>query len=120
MKTKEEIEQLGKQSAQKKYRLQHIPLEQIDEYGGEIKDYVTIFIQGYTQCQEDITDKWFEYPKNIPPIHSENYLIVDNGYIQISLFRGDYNKFQHELIGAEKCNITHWMSLPNKPLNKGD
>jgi hypothetical protein len=65
MKTKEEIEQLGKQSAQKKYRLQHIPLEQIDEYGGEIKDYVTIFIQGYTQCQEDMVDKieikWNEY-----------------------------------------------------------
>ena len=65
-----------------------------------------------------MADKWFEYPKNIPPIHSENYLIVDNGYIQISLFRGDYNKFQHELIGAEKCNITHWKPLPNKPLNK--
>jgi hypothetical protein len=57
MKSKKEIEQLGKQSAQKKYRLQHIPLEQIDEYGGEIKDYVTIFIHGYTQCQEDNADK---------------------------------------------------------------
>ena len=77
-------------------------------------------LQVWNECQEDIADKWFEYPKNIPPIHSENYLIVDNGYIQISLFRGDYNKFQHELVGAEKCNITHWMPLPNKPLNKQD
>lgn len=57
MKSKEEIERLGKQSAQKKYRLQHIPLGQIDEYGSEIKDYVTIFVDGYTQCQEDMADK---------------------------------------------------------------
>ena len=40
MKSKEEIERLGKQSAQKKYRLQ-----------------LTIFIQGYTQCQEDMAHK---------------------------------------------------------------
>ena len=31
-------------------------MEQIDEYGGEIKAHVTIFIKGYTQCQEDIAD----------------------------------------------------------------
>jgi hypothetical protein len=57
MKTKEEIEQLAKQSAQEKYRLQHIPLEQIDEYGGEIATYVSVFINAYTQCQEDSKDK---------------------------------------------------------------
>ena len=109
MKTKEEIEQLAESIYNPMFSSNPFVI-------AESKGY----IKGYTQCQEDITDKWFEYPKNIPPIHSENYLIVDNGYIQISLFRGDYNKFQHELIGAEKCNITHWMSLPNKPLNKGD
>jgi hypothetical protein len=54
MKSKEEIEQLAKQSAQEKYRLQHIPLEQIDEYGGEIATYVSVFINAYTQCQEDM------------------------------------------------------------------
>lgn len=57
MKSKEEIERLGKQSAQKKYRLQHIPLEQIDEYGGEIASHVSIFSDAYTQCQEDVADK---------------------------------------------------------------
>jgi hypothetical protein len=57
MKTKEEIEQLAKQSAQEKYRLQHIPLEQIDEYGGEIATYVSVFINAYSQCQEDMSDK---------------------------------------------------------------
>jgi hypothetical protein len=104
MKTKEEIEQLADEQFEK----------------GNIYEYELGFIKGYTQCQQDMDDKWFEYPKNIPPIHSENYLILDNSYIQISLFRGDYNKFQHELIGAEKCNITHWKPLPNKPLNKQD
>jgi hypothetical protein len=103
MKTKKEIEQLA------------------NDYGKSVgnTDGTTAFDfkLGYSQCQRDMADKWFEYPKNIPPIHSENYLIVDNSYIQISLFRGDYNKFQHELIGA---NITHWMPLPNKPLNKQD
>ena len=57
MKSKEEIEQLAKQSAQKKYRLQHIPLELIDEYGGEIASHVSIFSDAYTQCQKDMVDK---------------------------------------------------------------
>ena len=57
MKTQEEIEQLAKQSAQEKYRLQRIPLEQIDEYGGEIATYVSVFINAYSQCQEDMADE---------------------------------------------------------------
>jgi hypothetical protein len=63
----------------------------------------------------DNADKWFEYPKNIPPIHSENYLVVIDGYVEIDLFRGDYNKFHSELYN-KNCNITHWMPSPNKPL----
>jgi len=81
--------------------------------------YRVAYKKGYTQCQEDITDKWFEYPKNIPPIHSEKYLVMVDGYIEIDLFRGDYNKFNSELYN-KNCNITHWMSLPNKPVNKQD
>jgi hypothetical protein len=83
------------------------------------QDECSGFIDGYKQCQEDMADKWFEYPKNIPPIHSENYLVVIDGYVEIDLFRGDHNKFHSELYN-KNCNITHWMPLPNKPLNKQD
>ena len=93
MKSKEEIEHLGKQSAQKKYRLQHIPLEQIDEYGGEIKDYVTIFIQGYTQCQKDNADNFLslieeyrekELPNKDVPYHYEAE--IDSGLKCLIMF----------------------------------
>jgi hypothetical protein len=53
VKSEQEIEMLAKQSAQEKYGLQKIPLDQIDEYGGEIATYISVFIKGYTQCQQD-------------------------------------------------------------------
>ena len=103
MKSKEEIEQLADEQFEK----------------GNIYEYELGFIKGYSQCQEDMADKWFEYPKNIPPIHSENYLVFVDGYIEIDLFRGDHNKFNSELYN-KNCTITHWKPLPNKPLNKQD
>jgi hypothetical protein len=81
--------------------------------------YTVAYKKGYTQCQKDMADKWFEYPKNIPPIHSENYLVFVDECIKIDLFRGDHNKFNYEIY-TKNCNITHWKSLPNKPLNKQD
>ena len=103
MKTKEEIEQLAQE-----WFLNDKSLAYGEEFG---------FIQGYTQCQEDMADKWFEYPKTIPPMHSENYLVVIDGYVLIDLFRGDHNKFHSELYN-KNFNITHWKPLPNNPLNK--
>jgi hypothetical protein len=103
MKTQEEIEKLAQITYPKD--------SELDEYCG--------FIKGYNKCQEDMADKWFEYPKNIPPIHSENYLVFVDECIKIDLFRGDHNKFNYEIY-TKNCNITHWKSLPNKPLNKQD
>jgi hypothetical protein len=107
MKTKEEIDKLYHKCW--------------DDFSNKYDDnlHYYSFVEGYTQCQEDMADKWFEYPKNIPPIHSENYLVVIDGYVEIDLFRGDHNKFHSELYN-KNCNITHWMPLPNKPLNKQD
>ena len=119
MKSKEEIEQLALNHAN----------EEIEVYNSigvsrEIKQaiYTHCLVSyniAYTQFQEDMADKWFEYPKNIPPIHSENYLVFVDGYIEIDLFRGDHNKFNSELYN-KNCTITHWKLLPNKPLNKQD
>ena len=107
MKTREEIEQLAKEEYKDNL---HNPFFTAAPMG---------YIKGYTQCQEDMADKWFEYQKNIPPIHSENYLVFVDECIKIDLFRGDHNKFNYEIY-TKNCNITHWKSLPNKPLNKQD
>jgi len=107
MKSKEEIEQLAD------FKYQHFTNEATQNH------FKLGFYDGYTQCQEDMADKWFEYPKNIPPMHSENYLVVIDGYVLIDLFRGDHNKFHSELYN-KNFNITHWKPLPNNPLNKQD
>jgi hypothetical protein len=106
MKTKEEIDKIYLQVCK-------------DSGSKEIASEYCGFTKGYLQCQEDMVDKWFEYPKNIPPIHSENYLVFVDECIKIDLFRGDHNKFHSELYN-KNCNITHWMPSPNKPLNKQD
>lgn len=112
MKTKQEIEVL----AQSIYPLNIVSV--MDGFEDSFRFEREAFELAYTKCQQDMTNKWFEYPKNIPPIHSENYLVILNGSIEISLYRGDHNKFQQEL--SKDNNITHWMPLPNKPLNKQD
>ncbi len=109
MKTKEEIEKLAIQDFKFWQDCGHYELSDLKS----TDYYYDGFTNGYTQCQEDMTNKWFEYPKNIPPINSENYLVILNGSIEISLYRGDHNKFQQEL--SKDNNITHWMLLPNKP-----
>ena len=136
MKSKEEIEQLA-QEVHYESKNQGLNADGcFNQYQG--------FIKGYTQCQKDMakltfvpglsketldelfdlhdeddfihedSDKWFEYPKNTPPIHSENYLVMAGGCFEVDLFRGDHNKFNSELYN-KNCTITHWMALPNKP-----
>ena len=51
MKSNEEIEQLAKEIAE----LHRFPLVNNNEY--EKIDVVVAFIKGYTQCQEDMSDK---------------------------------------------------------------
>lgn len=52
-----DVEKKAYLAAQKKYKLEHIPLEQIDEYGGEIKQFVQNFIITYNQALEDNKEK---------------------------------------------------------------
>lgn len=48
-----DVEKKAYLAAQKKYKLEHIPLEQVDEYGGVIKEFVQKFINAYNQALED-------------------------------------------------------------------
>lgn len=56
---------------------------------------------------------WIPVNDRLPDEPSENYLVVRNGAVGISLFRGDWNKFQCEL--QEFQRVTHWKPLPELP-----
>jgi hypothetical protein len=58
---------------------------------------------------------WIPVSERLPNEASENYLVVKNGVIDISLFRGDWNKFHCELNDIQK--VTHWQPLPKLPEN---
>ena len=114
MKTKKEIEQLAKEHS--------IKLDNDDdaiEFG---------FIEGYTQCQEDMADKWISVEDRLPE-ESGRYL----GYLKelkdlgnsFSIINVAFNTNHKDSTawtehGEVLQYITHWMPLPNKPLNNQD
>jgi|LakMenE01Jun11ns_1017448.scaffolds.fasta_scaffold9394622_1 hypothetical protein len=56
---------------------------------------------------------WVAVSERLPEIPSENYLVVKNGIVGISLFRGDWNKFQCDLHDIQE--VTHWAECPKPP-----
>lgn len=56
---------------------------------------------------------WVAVTDALPKIPSENYLVVKNGIVSISLFRGDWNEFQCDLNDFQK--VTHWSECPKPP-----
>lgn len=56
---------------------------------------------------------WVAVTDALPKIASENYLVVKNGIVSISLFRGDWNEFQCDLNDFQK--VTHWSECPKPP-----
>jgi hypothetical protein len=57
---------------------------------------------------------WIKVTDRLPDLPSENYLVVKNGMVTISLFRGDWNRFQCDL-NSKDIRVTHWMELPTPP-----
>jgi hypothetical protein len=56
---------------------------------------------------------WVAISERLPEIPSENYLVVKNGIVGISLYRGDWNKFQCDLHDIQE--VTHWSECPKPP-----
>jgi hypothetical protein len=56
---------------------------------------------------------WVAVSERLPEIPSENYLVVKNGIVGISLFRGDWSKFQCDLNDIQ--HVTHWAECPKPP-----
>lgn len=56
---------------------------------------------------------WVAVTDALPKIASEYYLVVKNGEVSISLFRGDWNEFQCDLNDFQK--VTHWSECPKPP-----
>jgi hypothetical protein len=56
---------------------------------------------------------WVAVSERLPEIPSENYLVVKNGIVGISLYRGDWNKFQCDLHDIQE--VTHWAECPKPP-----
>jgi hypothetical protein len=61
----------------------------------------------------DAVISWVAVSEQLPEIPSENYLVVKNGIVGISLFRGDWNKFQCDLHDIQE--VTHWAECPKPP-----
>lgn len=55
-----DVEKLAYKAAQKRFKLEHIPLLQIDEYGGEIKEFVDVYIDTYKAAQSLNEKKYSE------------------------------------------------------------
>lgn len=85
-------------------------------------------ILGYTQCQEDMADKWISVENRLPE-ESGRYL----GYLKelndlgnsFSIINVAFNVNHKDSTawtehGEVLQYITHWMPLPNEPLNKLD
>ena len=116
MKSKEEIEQLAKQFC-------NIPIDLVidekERYYKNFQKYDGI-IQGYTQCQEDMADKWISVKEDLPKEKSlgqSDFVLTFNGdCISTNLYDYELKRWASVL----RDSITHWMPLPNKPLNKQD
>ena len=109
MKIKKEIEQLAENSSEIQeatYTTQH----KITYKHG--------YIDGYNQCQENITDKWISVEDRLPKLASFVIAYKDNGLVLGLYFNAD-SEFKYGEID-QTSQVTHWMSLPDKPLNKQD
>jgi hypothetical protein len=78
---------------------------------------------GIIECVLDAMEKfkvlgeWIELSKEPPSIHSENYLVLKNGEIKVSLFRGDWNMFHCDINREQgEQGVSHWMPLPKMPI----
>lgn len=69
-------------AAQKRYQLERIPLEQINEYGGEVKEFVRNFIVTYNQALEDNKEKKYT-EEDMRKALSQAFMASQEGY-QIS------------------------------------
>ena len=103
MKSKEEIEQLAEQYWAKQ------PYNQ-DAY-----------VVGYTQCQEDMADKWISVNDRLPNFHEYVLIYKNNNINLIGCYRevddGIWDIYYSNGCDGEGENkVTHWMPLPNKPL----
>jgi len=58
---------------------------------------------------------WIPVSERLPEVPSENYLVVKYGIVDISLFRGDWNKFHCDFQDFQQ--VTHWQPLPKLPEN---
>jgi hypothetical protein len=114
MKSEEEIEQLAFLKYPRVINDPYNPMEDDNTYERKI------WIGAYTQCQEDMADKWISVKDRLPT--EESYILIyGKGNRQMtSLFKNScfmcYDLRTEWLEEAEE--ITHWMPLPNKPLNK--
>lgn len=114
MRTPEEIEQLAESYLQKnKYNFDNWK---------EIAHVKQTYIACYTQCQEDMADKWISVNDN-KPTQNQYVLLYGKGDRQMTAIYKDNDFLCYDIMteGLEIAEeITHWMPLPNKPLNKKD
>ena len=119
MKTREEIEQLAENSSEVQ-EATYTPQHKITYQHG--------YIDGFTKCQEDMADKWISVENRLPE-ESGRYL----GYLKelndlgnsFSIINVAFNVNHKDSTawtehGEVLQYITHWMPLPNEPLNKLD
>lgn len=80
-------------AAQKRYRLERILLEQINEYGGEVKEFVRNFIVTYNQVLEDNKEKKYT-EENIRAVFMHGFLLgVDRGEYSIDMENKSLSKY---------------------------
>ena len=111
MKTKKEIEQLAESIYNPMFSSN--PFVIVESKG---------FIKGYTQCQEDMADNWISVNDN-KPTQNQYVLIYGKGDRQMTAIYQDNDFCCYDIMteGLEIAEeITHWMPLPHKPLNKQD
>jgi hypothetical protein len=79
----------------------------------EYSEYKAIVKALTEQLLKHAVISWVAASERLPEIPSENYLVVKNGIVSISLFRGDWNKFQCDLHDIQE--VTHWAECPKPP-----
>lgn len=87
------------------------------------------YVMGYTQCQEDMADKWIktseQHPERLPNVRYSNPKVIVwyKGEITMLCFNHEHECWDDE-DGDDYCcdieSVEYWMPLPNKPLNKQD
>lgn len=121
MTSKEEIEQLAEEFLtfhQEGSKVYHIKIREAIEFA-------------YNKCQEDMAEKWISVKDELPPINVPLLCYQKNKNCQFRKmvlgfdgkeFKNFYNGNDDDILfeDGDYKYITHWMRLPNKPLNKQD